>query len=158
MVNRLTASVLGCGVLLLLISGCTSMPQRLEVSATPIEKPQLVLPKADQVNMREVKWIVVTPDNWEAAIVELKKTGRPIVIFGLTDQGYENLGLNFSDIRALVQQQQTIIDAYKKYYTESNKSFDKAEQSIKETNEKADLAAGIRKQNENVLDKINPFK
>ena len=98
MVNRLTASVLGCGVLLLLISGCTSMPQRLEVSATPIEKPQLVLPKADQVNMREVKWIVVTPDNWEAAIVELKKTGRPIVIFGLTDQGYEDLGLNFSDI------------------------------------------------------------
>lgn len=155
MVNRLTASVLGCGVLLLLISGCTSMPQRLEVSATPIEKPQLVLPKADQVNMREVKWIVVTPDNWEAAIVELKKTGRPIVIFGLTDQGYENLGLNFSDIRALVQQQQTIIAAYEGYYNASEQALDSANDSIDDINSKVDAANKTK--SVSAWDKFNPF-
>ena len=155
MVNRLTASVLGCGVLLLLISGCTSMPQRLEVSATPIEKPQLVLPKADQVNMREVKWIVVTPDNWEAAIVELKKTGRPIVIFGLTDQGYENLGLNFSDIRALVQQQQTIIAAYEGYYNASEQALDSANDSIDDINSKVDAANKTKPVS--AWDKFNPF-
>ena len=156
MVNRLTASVLGCGVLLLLISGCTSMPQRLEVSATPIEKPQLVLPKADQVNMREVKWIVVTPDNWEAAIVELKKTGRPIVIFGLTDQGYEDLGLNFSDIRALVQQQQTIIAAYEGYYNASEQALDSANDSIDDINSKVDAANKTKPVS--AWDKVNPFK
>lgn len=126
MVNRLTASVLGCGLALTLISGCTSLPQKLEVSATPIEKPQLVLPKADLVTMREVKWIVLTPDNWEQALVELKKSGRPIVIFGLTDQGYEDLGLNFSDIRALVQQQQAIIAAYEGYYAKAEEAMDNA--------------------------------
>lgn len=126
MVNRLTASVLGCGLALTLISGCTSLPQKLEVSATPIEKPQLVLPKADLVTMREVKWIVLTPDNWEQALVELKKSGRPIVIFGLTDQGYEDLGLNFSDIRALVQQQQAIIAAYEGYYQQAEQAMDNA--------------------------------
>ena len=155
MVNRLTASVLGCGVLLLLISGCTSMPQRLEVSATPIEKPQLVLPKADQVNMREVKWIVVTPDNWEAAIVELKKTGRPVVLFGLTDQGYENLGLNFSDIRALVQQQQTIIAAYEGYYNASEQALDSANDSIDDINSKVDAANKTKPVS--AWDKFNPF-
>ena len=126
MLNRLTANVLGCGLALILISGCTSMPQRLEVSAVPIEKPKLTLPKADVVNMREVKWIVLTPENWEAALVELKKSGRPVVVFALTDQGYEDLGLNFSDIRALVQQQQAIIVAYEKYYKEAEQTLDKA--------------------------------
>lgn len=156
MVNRLTASVLGCGVLLLLISGCTSMPQRLEVSATPIEKPQLVLPKADQVNMREVKWIVLTPDNWEQAVVELKKTGRPIVIFGLTDQGYEDLGLNFSDIRALVQQQQTIIGAYEGYYNATNEAIDKANKSINNVNSQVDAVNSTEP--ESGWNKLNPFK
>ena len=91
--NSLIANVLGCGLVVLLLSSCTSMPQVLEVSAKPIDKPVLVLPKVDQLNMKDVKWIVVTPDNWEAAVIELKKTGRPVVLFGLTDQGYENLGL-----------------------------------------------------------------
>ena len=83
--NSLIANVLGCGLVVLLLSSCTSMPQVLEVSAKPIDKPVLVLPKVDQLNMKDVKWIVVTPDNWEAAVIELKKTGRPVVLFGLTD-------------------------------------------------------------------------
>jgi hypothetical protein len=38
------------------------------------------------------------------------------VLFGLSAQGYTNLSLNLSDIRALVQQQQEIINAYVNYY------------------------------------------
>lgn len=156
MLNRLTANVLGCGLALILISGCTSMPQRLEVSAVPIEKPKLTLPKADVVNMREVKWIVLTPENWEAALVELKKSGRPVVVFALTDQGYEDLGLNFSDIRALVQQQQAIIGAYAGYYDATNKAIDKANESINNVN--SELNAVNSKKPESTLDKLNPFK
>jgi hypothetical protein len=36
------------------------------------------------------------------------------------------LGLNFSDIRALVQQQQAIIAAYEGYYKEAEQALDKA--------------------------------
>ena len=156
MLHRSTKNVLGCGLALTLISGCTSLPQKLEVSATPIEKPQLVLPKADLVTMREVKWIVLTPDNWEQALVELKKSGRPIVIFGLTDQGYEDLGLNFSDIRALVQQQQTIIGAYEGYYNDTNEVIDKANDSINKVNSEVDSVNSIEPQS--TWSKLNPFK
>jgi hypothetical protein len=154
--NSLIANVLGCGLVVLLLSSCTSMPQVLEVSAKPIDKPVLVLPKVDQLNMKDVKWIVVTPDNWEAAVIELKKTGRPVVLFGLTDQGYENLGLNFSDIRALVQQQQAIIVAYEGYYNASEQALDKANNSINNVNSQVDAVNSTTPKSP--LSKYNPFK
>jgi len=154
--NSLIANVLGCGLVVLLLSSCTSMPQVLEVSAKPIDKPVLVLPKVDQLNMKDVKWIVVTPDNWEAAVIELKKTGRPVVLFGLTDQGYEDLGLNFSDIRALVQQQQTIIAAYEGYYNASEQALDKANNSINNVNSQVDAVNSTTPKSP--LSKWNPFE
>ena len=48
MANHSIANVLGFLIVTsLLISGCTSMPQKIEVSAKPVEKPKLVLPSAD---------------------------------------------------------------------------------------------------------------
>ena len=154
--NSLIANVLGCGLVVLLLTSCTSMPQVLEVSAKPVDKPVLVLPSVDQLNMRDVKWIVVTPDNWEAAVAELEKTGRPVVLFGLTDQGYEDLGLNFSDIRALVQQQQAIIVAYEGYYNASEQALDKANNSINNVNSQVDAVNSTTP--ESPLSKYNPFK
>jgi len=154
--NSLIANVLGCGLVVLLLTSCTSMPQVLEVSAKPVDKPVLVLPNVDQLNMRDVKWIVVTPDNWEAAVAELEKTGRPVVLFGLTDQGYEDLGLNFSDIRALVQQQQAIIVAYEGYYNASEQALDKANNSINNVNSQVDAVNSTTPKSP--LSKYNPFK
>jgi hypothetical protein len=131
MANRLITSVLGFGLVTLLISGCsTPMPQRIEVSAKPVDKPELVLPNADALRMREVDWTIITPENFEEKIEEIKKTGRPVVFFALTDKGYENLGLNFSDIRAYIQQQKAIIAAYENYYKNANEALDKANANI----------------------------
>jgi hypothetical protein len=86
----------------------------------------LVLPNADELNLRDVEWIVLTEENFSAKMDELNKSGRPIVFFALTDKGYENLGLNFSDLRAYVQQQQAIIAAYKMYYDSAEEALDGA--------------------------------
>lgn len=88
------------------------------------------MPKADVLNMREVKWVIITEQNYQQVFEDLKKTGRPIAIFGLTDKGYENLGLNLSDLRAYIQQQQTIIAAYQNYYQKSSEALDKANAEI----------------------------
>lgn len=141
--------------ILLLMAGCSSTPQRIEISAKPIEKPQLVLPKADAVNMRKIEWVLLTPDNFQEEVDKFKTSGRPVVFFALTDQGYENLGLNFSDIRALVQQQQAIILAYKNYYEASNKALDEANESIERTSEDVKNQQNIPK--DSILDKLNPF-
>ena len=137
------------------MAGCSSTPQRIEISAKPIEKPQLVLPKADAINMRKIEWVLLTPDNFQEEVDKFKTSGRPVVFFALTDQGYENLGLNFSDIRALVQQQQAIILAYKNYYEASNKALDEANESIERTSEDVKSQQNVPK--DSILDKLNPF-
>lgn len=130
MANRLITSVLGFGLVTLLISGCSTTPQRIEVSAKPVNKPELVLPPVDQIRARDVEWILLTPENFDEKVDEIKKSGRPVVFFALTDKGYENLGLNLSDIRAFIQQQKAIIISYENYYKNANEALDKANANI----------------------------
>ena len=76
--------------------------------------------------MRNVEWIVLNEANVEAVIAKLNSEGKAFALYALTGEGYGNLGLNFSDIRALVQQQQAIIAAYEGYYKEAEQALDKA--------------------------------
>lgn len=133
MASRSIVNVLGCGLVLLSLNGCAlfqPMPQRIEVSAKPVDKPELVLPPVDQLRLKEVEWTLITQENFDQVIAKAKKEGRPIVFFALTDKGYENLSMNFSDIRAFVQQQKAIIAAYENYYKKSNDAIDKANANI----------------------------
>jgi len=127
MKSLLTKSVLGFG-LVILLSSCSSLQQVLpvEVSTRPVEKPELTLPRVDELRMREVNWIVINQDNVDQVFEDLKNKNIPVGVYALTGEQYENLGLNFSDIRALVQQQQAIIVAYEKYYKEAEQTLDKA--------------------------------
>jgi len=70
--------------------------------------------------MRKIEWIIINEENIEQKIADLTANGQPLAMFVLTGEGYENLGLNISDIRALVQQQQEIIVAYENYYKNNN--------------------------------------
>ena len=129
--TNLIKNVLGFGLVLAILSGCSSTPvQRIEVSAKPIDKPELVLPNADVLRMKDVEWILITPENFEEKVAELSKNGRPVVFFALTDKGYENLSLNFSSIRAFIQQQKAIIVAYENYYKNANEALDSANAEI----------------------------
>ena len=158
MLNRSTMNVLGCGLAIILLSSCASVPPSITVSSKPIEKPTLIVPPVDTLTMKEVKWIIVTEENVEEVLKELKTSGQPLAIFGLSGQGYENLSTNFSAIRALVQQQQTIIAAYKQYYEASNQALDSANKQIESTQDDIDSQQKQNTDSETVLEKLNPFK
>jgi hypothetical protein len=100
--------------------------QEIAISTKPIDKPKLVLPKVDKVNIRDIEWIVINEENVEEEIQKIKDSGQPVGLFTLTGKGYQNLALNFSDIRAMVQQQQQIIAAYETYYQQAEKKLDEA--------------------------------
>jgi ArsR family metal-binding transcriptional regulator len=103
--------------------------------------------------MRRIDWVIINEENLEEKIAQLTAGGAPLAIFALTAQGYENLGLNFSDIRAMVQQQQQIILAYENYYKEANKALDDAE--AQRQAEEATDAANAAKESKGI--DLNPF-
>lgn len=152
---RSIVNVLGCMTLLLAVSACGTTTQQIEVSAKPIEKPELVLPKVDRISTRKVDWVIITPENFEEQIQKLKDRGKPIVFFGVTDEGYEALALNLNDLRSFIQQQQSIIVAYEGYYKNSNSAIDAANADIKS---KAEEAANSAAQQQSAIQRLNPFR
>ena len=157
MVKHSIASVLGCGLAILLLSSCSTPVQQIQVTAKPIEKPELTLPSVDRLEMREIEWVIITEENYKEVFAKLKKTGRPLAVFGLTDKGYANLGLNFSDIRALVQQQKTIIAAYEAYYKDANNALENANKQVDEVNNEV-KELNSKQPKESTLQKFKPFK
>jgi len=121
--------VLGFGLVLLLAGCLGNNPRTIEVSTKPLDKPQLTLPPVDELRLRRVEWVIVNEENLETKLNELRSRG-PLAMFVLTGEGYENLGLNISDIRALVQQQQAIIIAYENYYQAAEEALDEANVAI----------------------------
>ena len=109
-------NVLGFGLVLMLLSSC-GLPNisPIQITSAPAQRPPLVLPPVDTLTMRPVEWTIVTQNNIEEVFAQLEADGQNLALFALTDEGYENLGLNFSDIRQLVQQQRAIIVAYENY-------------------------------------------
>ena len=127
MVSVLTRSALGFMMIISLGACSTKQPvQEIAITTKPVNKPELVLPNVDQINIRDIEWIVINEDNVDAELEKIRLSGQPVGLFALTGKGYEHLALNFSDIRAMVQQQQQIIAAYEKYYVEAEKTMDTA--------------------------------
>lgn len=120
----------------LLLAGCASTKQ-IEISASPIAKPPLTLPSTNKVKMRTVKWKVVTKNNVDQVMADLAKQGDNVVLFSLTDKGYEALSLNTADLRKLIMEQQAIIAAYKQYYEDSQSALDQANSEINSINKQA---------------------
>ena len=127
----------------LLLAGCSTTKQ-LEITTTPIEKPALVLPAADTLNLQDVEWFVINEENVETVWKRIADDKKDIVLFGLTDDGYERLALNLSDIMTLIQQQKAIIGAYKEYYEDAEKAIDDAN-AEKEEADKANKANADKK-------------
>jgi len=139
-----------------LLTGCASQPQRIEISAKPIDKPNLILPPAQELRLKDLEWVIITQENAEEVFAQLLKDKKDPVLIGLTDEGYEILSLNYSDIMAYIQQQNAIIKAYRNYYEESEQALENANSQIEGA--QAEVEAQNNAPQESTLDRLNPFK
>lgn len=140
---------------LLFLSACSSPSRVIEISSKPITKPELILPPAQQLNLKEVEWIIITEENQQEVFAKLLEDKKDPVLIGLTDDGYEVLGLNYSDIMSYIQQQNAIIKAYENYYVLSEQALEDANQEIK--NAQTEVEAENSVPQESIIDKLNPF-
>lgn len=107
----------------LLLSGCTSLfsfnrdeVKPVEVLTKEVERTPLNLPNPEPIEPLPFKWIVITPENAEKVWEKLQEKDTDLVLFGLTDEGYEAISINMVQIRNYIDKQRTIILKYKEYY------------------------------------------
>ena len=108
---------------LLLTSGCGvfnpfSRPEvkQVEIQTKAVERTRLNLRLPPPLEAREMEWLVVTPDNIEQVWEKLKEQNVDLVLFALTDNGYEQLALTIAEVRNMINSQRVVILKYKEYY------------------------------------------
>lgn len=115
-----------------LLVGCAGKKQ-LTILSEPVQPVPLNTPQVRQLDLQNIEWFIVTPENIEEVFAKLKDQRKDVVLFALTDDGYKAMSLNFAQIRELLNQQKAIIEAYKEYY---NRTQDAIESQRSDYNKK----------------------
>jgi len=100
---------------LTVISGCSSIKE-LEIFKKEVKRAPLDLPLPYPIKLDNINWIVITQKNYEKVFEDLKKNKKDVVLFGLTDDGYEQLAINFAQVRKYIILNRNVLMQYKKYY------------------------------------------
>jgi len=99
-------------------ASCSLFKPKKEIIIKKVEisKPALNIDYPEAVKLSDVHFFVVTPENQKAIFDEMKKRNYSLVLFGLTDDDYKSMSINFLKIRNYVSEQHEIIKKYKLYY------------------------------------------
>ena len=103
-------------LLTFLITSCSRGVDRIETVKVEVKREPLNLEKPPIPKQEELNWIIINSENAEEVFAKLKEKGTDPVLFGLTDDEYEDLAVNFAQIRNYIIQQNFVIDKYKEYY------------------------------------------
>lgn len=98
----------------LFLTACTETARVLDKPVL-VERAELILPPIQSINQADIKWVVITPENYSQRAEELASKGN-VVLFAITPQGYQNLSMNVAELRKHIQQQNAVIAAYREYY------------------------------------------
>lgn len=114
--QRLITNVLISLILIIGLSACSTQPKSVVYTPEPINRPELVLPETQELDLEKVDWILITPENVDEQFELIRKSGKPVVFFALNNDGYQALSLDMANILKLITQQKAIIVAYENYY------------------------------------------
>ena len=111
-------------VLLLMLPGCATFDfglgkpteKPIQILTKPVEKTPLALADPAPLRLKVPRWQVVTPQNIDAIWKDLQDKKVDLVLFALTDDGYEELSVDMAEIRNLIATQRNIILKYREYY------------------------------------------
>jgi len=106
-------------IVCLLLSGC-SIGGEKKIKIFSVEEPRqkLNLPDPMPLTLEDIRWIIITSENAQEVFKKLEEAGIDPVLFGLTDKDYEMLAKNFAQIRQKLQETNSLLEEYKKYYEE----------------------------------------
>ena len=111
--NYLTISSLLLLTLLLSSCGFIRKPEKeIVVQTVEVQKVIPVQPRPKPVDMTDVKFYVVTEENYEEFKEKFMKTNNDFVFYVVSVHDYENLALNMSELFRYIKQQKEIVVYY----------------------------------------------
>lgn len=97
----------------LVLQGCASAPkERIVTQIQTVEREIPIQPRPKKLNLYDVEWYVVTPENYEDFRERFVKENGDFVFFAVSVPDYENMSLNLADIKRYLEQQKAVIIYY----------------------------------------------
>ena len=115
LINYLTVSSLLLLTLLLSSCGYLRKPEKeIVVKTIEVQKIIPVQPQPKPVDMIDVKFYVVTEENYAEFKEKFMKTNNDYVFYAVSVHDYENLAFNMAELYRYIRQQKEIIIYYEK--------------------------------------------
>ena len=111
--------VLSLLLLCLVISSCSSWPKlkQIEIKTVQVERVIPTQNRPRPLNMNNIKFYVVTSDNFEDFKKRYEKDNGTFLFYALSVRDYETLAINMAEIKRYIEQQKQIIIYYEKAVT-----------------------------------------
>jgi len=105
---------------LMMACSCSLLPTReIQISAKPIERKivQPVMPR--EIDLKELQWMTVTPDNWEDQLARIEQQEGELVFLAMTIPDYEVMAYNMQEIKRYITELKDVVVYYRKVTTEN---------------------------------------
>ena len=115
LINYLTVSSLLLLTLLLSSCGYLRKPEKeIVVKTVEVQKIIPIQPQPKPVDMIDVKFYVVTEENYAEFKEKFMKTNNDYVFYAVSVHDYENLAFNMAELYRYIRQQKEIMIYYEK--------------------------------------------
>ena len=116
MVLKNYLKVLSLLLLCLAISSCSSWPKlkQIEIKTVQVERIIPTQNRPRPLNMNNIKFYVVTSENFEDFKKRYEKDNGTFLFYALSVRDYETLAINMAEIKRYIEQQKQIIIYYEK--------------------------------------------
>ena len=105
--------------LVILLSSCSSKPEKEIVTVETIVKPTIAIAQRPRpVEFDELKVKVITEANVQEVIQEMKTNQGQFLVYALDPVTFKNLAIGIEEIKIYIEQQNDIIVYYEKAVTD----------------------------------------
>ena len=109
-------------MILIMACSCSLLPtKQIEISSKPIERKiiQPIMPR--EIDLKQLQWIAVTPDNWEEQLAIIEDQEGELVFLAMTIPDYEVMAYNMQEIKRYITELKDVVVYYRKVTTEKPK-------------------------------------
>ena len=107
-------------IALMMVCSCSLIPtKQIQVTAKPIERKivQPIMPR--EIDLKELQWIAVTPDNWDEQLARIEEQEGELVFLAMTIPDYEVMAYNMQEIKRYITELKDVVVYYRKVTTEN---------------------------------------
>ena len=103
---------------LMMGSSCSLIPtKQIEVVAKPMERKivQPIMPR--EIDLKEVRWLTITPENFEEQFKVIEEQEGELVFLAMTIPDYEVMAYNMQELKRYITELKDVVVYYREVTT-----------------------------------------